>query len=132
MHNCRGGERAARGEARAVIRKRRLWSGWIVERRFSSFGAGSADGPQRSVLLRLFGPRGGAGGRVQVWLSVSGTVEPMAREASGHAGERLTAVGVRHVFGKPRSGFEFTSGPANSSTDASRALSGDDGAAVAR
>ena len=64
--------------------QQRLRPGRSVERRFSSLGGGGAARAQRGLLLRLFGPARRALGGLQVRLSVSGPVEPVAR-ASGAA-----------------------------------------------
>ena len=88
-------------------REGRLRTRWPVERRFSSFGGGGATRAQRGILLRLSGAAGRAVGGVQARLSVSGAVEPVAEEAARNAGSRYSAVGVHHVPGKSRPGFEL-------------------------
>ena len=44
---------------------------------------------------------------LQIWLSVSRPMEPVAREAPRYPGARSAAVGVYYLSGKPRPGFEF-------------------------
>src|SRR5947207_3338218 len=103
-----------------------------MERRFSSLRARGPDGAQRGILLRLLRPSRRARGRLQVRLSVSGPMEPVAGKTSRDAVERSAAVGLHYVSGKPRSGFQFTPRTADPPTDASRTVPGDDRPAVAR